>query len=117
EQALIQQDGVPEEDARYLARVSGGNYAMTRFYDVKTLKATREEIIEFLRYSYVQDALKIVEVAKNWQGNRNLEGQIALLNVMEVFLRDLLVYQNTQNAKLITNADQVDVIQNFCAKL
>ncbi len=117
EQALIQQDGLPEEDARYLARVSGGNYAMTRFFDVKTLKATREEIIEFLRYAYVQDAINIIEVAKNWQNNRSLEAQITLLNVMEVFLRDLLVYRNTQNTALITNADQVDVIQKFCATL
>lgn len=117
EHALIQQDGLPEEDARYLARVSGGNYAMTRFFDVETLKTTREEIIKFLRYSYVQAAVSIVDIAQSWQSDRNLEGQIALLNVMEVFLRDLLVYQNTKNTKLITNADQIKVIQNFCEKL
>lgn len=117
EQALIQQDNLPEDDARYLARVSGGNYAMTRFFDVETLKATREDVIEFLRYSYTLDAVHITQTAQDWQSDRNLEGQIALLNVMEVFLRDLMVYRSTQNKSLITNADQVDVIQKFCETL
>jgi len=117
EQALIQRDGLPEQDASYLARVSGGNYAMTRFFDVGTLKKTREEIIEYLRYAYVQDAVNITETAQDWQSGQNLEGQIAVLNVMEVFLRDLLVYRSTQKKQLITNADQLDVIQKFCKTL
>lgn len=117
EQALIQQDGLPEQDASYLARVSGGNYAMTRFFDVGTLKKTREEIIEYLRYAYVQDAVNITETAQDWQSGQNLEGQIAVLNVMEVFLRDLLVYRSTRKKELITNADQLDVIQKFCETL
>lgn len=117
ERALIEQDGLPEEDAAYLARVSGGNYAMTRFFDVGTLKKTREEIIEYLRYAYVQDAVNITETSQDWQSHQNLEGQIAILNIMEVFLRDLLVYRSTQNKELITNADQLEVIQNFCDTL
>lgn len=117
EQALIQQDDLPEEEASYLARVSGGNYAMTRFFDVDTLKKTRQEIIEYLRGAYVQDAVHITETAQNWQNDQNLEGQIAVLNVMEVFLRDLLVYRSTQKKELITNADQIEVIQKFCKTL
>ena len=117
EQALVKQDNLPAEEARYLARVSGGNYAMTRFFDVETLKATREDIIKFLRYSYTLDAKNITEAAQDWQSERNLEGQIALLNVMEVFIRDLMVYRSSQSASLITNADQVEVIKKFCDTL
>lgn len=117
EHALIEQDGLPEDDASYLARVSGGNYAMTRFFDVKTLKKTRQGIIEYLRYSYAQDAVNITETAQDWQSEQNLEGQIAVLNVMEVFLRDLLIYRSTQKKELVTNADQIDVIKKFCETL
>jgi len=117
EQALIEQDDLPENDASYLARVSGGNYAMTRFFDVGTLKQTRQGIIKFLRYAYVQDAVNITETAQDWQSQQNVEGQIAVLNVMEVFLRDLMVYRSTQKKELITNADQIDVIQKFCETL
>lgn len=114
EQALIKQDGADENEAAYLARVSGGNYAMTRFFDVDTLKSIRGSIIEYLRHSYSQDAVNITQTAQDWQSQENLEGQIAILNVMEVFLRDLLVYRSTQNEELITNADQLEVIQKFC---
>lgn len=117
EQALIQQDGVAQEEASYLARVSGGNYAMTRFFDVESLKETREEIIEYLRYAYSQDAVNITQTAQDWQSQQNLEGQIAILNVMEVFLRDLLVYRSTEKKELITNADQIEVIKKFCETL
>ena len=34
--SLIEKDGMAEADAEYLARISGGNYASTRFYDAKT---------------------------------------------------------------------------------
>ena len=117
ERALIEQDNVAEEDASYLARVSGGNYAMTRFFDIDALKQTREEIIEFLRYSFVQDAVNITQKAQDWQSGQNLEGQIAVLNVMEVFLRDLLVYRSTEQKDLVTNADQIEVIRKFCDTL
>jgi DNA polymerase-3 subunit delta' len=117
EQALVSQDNLPKEEAQYLARVSGGNYAMTRFFDVATLKSTREDIIKFLRYSYTLDAKNITQAAQDWQSERNLEGQIALLNVMEVFIRDLMVYRSSQNVSLITNADQVEVVKKFCETL
>lgn len=117
EKALIKQDELPEEEARYLARVSGGNYAMTRFFDAETLKTTREDIIKFLRYAYTLDARNITEAAQDWHSQRNLEGQIALLNVMEVFIRDLMVYRSSQNASLVTNADQIEVIEKFCETL
>lgn len=117
EEALTKYDELPPEEARYLARVSGGNYSMTRFFDAAMVKTIREEIIEFLRFSYTQDAAGIVQQSQDWQSERNIEGHIALLNVMEVFIRDLMVFRSTGNESLITNIDQLEVIKNFCDKL
>ncbi len=117
EDALIKFDGVSEEDAQYLARVSGGNYALTRFFDADTLKANREAVIKYLRHCYAMDATGIIETAQSWQSDYNREGVIALLNILEVFLRDLMVYGTTKRPELITNADQLDVIQKFCDSL
>ncbi|GAA5520357.1 AAA family ATPase [Aliifodinibius salicampi] len=116
-QALITYDGLSEDDADYLSRVSGGNYAMTRFFDVSQLKSLRKEIVNYLRASYMQDAVQITDTAQNWQSQQNIEGQISILNVLEVFLRDLLVYRSTENSSLITNAGQLEVIQKFCETL
>ena len=117
QQALIEHDNVQEQDAEYLARISGGNYALVRFFDIQSIKERRREIVEFLRNAYIQDAVGIIETAKNWHNGQNIEGQIALLNVMETFLRDLLVYRDTQQQSLIINSDQLEIIKNFCSKL
>lgn len=116
-QALITYDNIPEDDAEYLARVSGGNYAMARFFDVQSLKETRHEVVNFLRNAYSQDAVQLIQMAKNWQSDHNIEGQIAILNVLETFLRDLLVYRDTQQKSLVVNADQIETIKKFCKTL
>lgn len=117
QEALITHDNVPADDAAYLARVSGGNYAMARFFDVKSLKETRHEIVNFLRYAYSQDAVQLTEMTKDWQSNNNIEGLIAILNVLETFLRDLLMFRETSQKSLITNADQLETIKKFCETL
>jgi len=114
---LATYDGFSREDAEFLARVSGGNYALSRFMDLKLLQKTREETVEFLRYAYTQDAKSLVPLIENWQSRLNLESQIALSNTLEQLLRDIMVYRETQNKELITNIDQLKVIENFCTAL
>jgi len=115
--ALVKYDSLPPKDAEYLARISGGNYVMSRFFDTESLQSNREKVIEYLRYAYSRDAVNIIETSQNWQSNLNPEGQIALLNLLEVFLRDLIVYRSTGDSSLITSVDQVDVIKKFCETL
>src|SRR5699024_2222600 len=117
EEALARYDHVPPEDAQYMARISGSNYTMARFFDIKELKQMREEIVIFLRNAYIQDAENLTRMAKNWQGQYNIERQMILLNVMEMLLRDILVYQNTRERELVTNLDQIDTIIRFCESL
>ncbi|MBO6524580.1 MAG: AAA family ATPase [Balneolaceae bacterium] len=117
ETGLIDVDGLSKENASYLARVSGGNYAMTRFYDVSRLKEDRETMVNFLRLSYSQDALGISRIAQDWQSSLNIEGLISLTNLMEMYVRDLMVYQETNNETLITNIDQVESIKKFISAL
>lgn len=115
--SLIQKDGYTENDARFLSRVSGGNYASTRFYDVMTLRENRKQVIHFLRMSYTQDAPEIIKLANRWHAEFNNEGHVAMLNIIEVFLRDLAIYMKSQDASLLTNADQAEVIHKFTASL
>jgi len=114
---LIKYDGYNSEDAEFLARISGGNYSLCRFLDLKTLQRTREQTVDFLRYSYSQDANSLVKLIEGWQSELNLESQIALSNTLEQLLRDIMVYRETQNKSLITNIDQLDVIKKFCDSL
>jgi DNA polymerase III subunit delta' len=117
EDGLVRLDGISREDAAYLARVAGGNYAMTRFYDLNALKSNRQAVIRFLRYAYMNDATQISETATSWHRDLNLEGRVAVLNILEMFIRDLMVYMQTGETENLTNSDQSEVIVKFCGSL
>lgn len=114
---LMNYDGYNREDAEFLARISGGNYSLCRFLDLETLQTTRKQTVDFLRYSYTQDAHALVRLIEGWQSDLNLESQIALSNTLEQLLRDIMVFRETSNKILITNIDQLEVIKKFCDSL
>ena len=117
EEGLMSYDGKSEEDAAYLARISRGNYSLTRFYDTQSLKETRKEVIGFLRHAYQQNAPGIISAIEKWNAEHNNEGLITLLNILETFIRDLMVYRVTGSENEITNIDQLKVIHNFTQSL
>ncbi len=117
QEGLIKIDGLNEDDASYLARVSNGNYAATRFYDMDRLKNDRESVVNFLRFSYSQDAQELSRIAQDWQSKMNIESLISLTNLMEMYLRDLMIYRETENDSLLTNVDQVNSISKFVSAL
>jgi len=114
---LISIDGLNEEDANYLARVSNGNYASTRFYDVDRLRADRENVVNFLRFSFSQGAIELSKITQNWHSSLNIESLVSLTNLMEMYLRDLMIYRETENSELITNVDQIESISKFVKAL
>ena len=114
EAGLVRFDKKGLNDATFLARLSGGNYSISRFFDVENLQQTRQELINYLRFSYAQDVPALLEIIKDWNTRLNKENQIALCNSLEQFLRDLVIYRETENIDLVTNADQIDVIRKFC---
>jgi DNA polymerase-3 subunit delta' len=116
-QGLMKYDGMKRSDAHYLARASDGSYSLARFFDVDDLQKSRKELVEYLRYSYTQDAAKLVSLIEKWNRNLNRESQIALCNTMEQFLRDILIYRECGNQDLITNIDQLEIIKNFCSTM
>ena len=117
EEGLIHIDGVSPDDAAYLARVSGGNYASTRFFDIDRLKQTRDEIVDYLRLSYSQDATKLSKLSQDWQSSNNIEGLISITNLLETYIRDIMIFRETGNEKLVTNIDQLDSIKKFVSSL
>ncbi|MDG5766536.1 DNA polymerase III subunit delta' C-terminal domain-containing protein [Balneolales bacterium ANBcel1] len=116
-EALRTYDGLPEDQARFLARISGGNYSFTRFYDLETLQQNREDIIRYLRLSYTVDVGGILEMSQKWHAEYNKEGQLAIISMIETFLRDIALYSAGVDESMITNSDRIEVIRNFCNTL
>ena len=117
EQGLVHVDGIPEDDAKYLARVANGNYAATRFFDIERLKQNRAEVVQYLRWAFTHDEIALTKLAQDWQSSNNIEGMIAITNLLEMYVRDLIVFKETKNQKLITNVDQLDSIKKFVDSL
>lgn len=116
-QGLMNIDGLNADEATYLARISGGNYAATRFYDTEQLKSDREDVVNYLRLAYSHDAVGLTKLTQNWQTSHNIESLIALTNLIEIYIRDLIVYRETGNDTLITNIDQIESIRKFVSTL
>ncbi len=117
ERALVEHDGKEAGGAAYLARTTNGNYVYARFFEANLLKQNRKEIIEYLRASFTQDPFKIVGISQNWSDSMNSDGHLALLDMLETFLRDLMLFRAETDDKMIHNIDQLEVIRNFCASL
>ncbi len=116
-EGLVRYDNVVEEDARYLARISDGDYSQVRFFDIKTIKKNRKELIQFLRWTYVQDAQPLLKLIQDWQNSLNIEGQISLCNNLEILLKDILLFMKTGKREYIMNVDLTDTISRFSGSL
>jgi DNA polymerase-3 subunit delta' len=114
---LIKYDQHDKDTAHFLARLSGGNYALSRFLDPESLQKSRKELIDFLRYSYTQDVPEILAIIQHWNSSLSRENQIALCNSLEHFLRDVMVYRDTKSEELVINIDQIEVIKSFCSSM
>jgi DNA polymerase-3 subunit delta' len=113
EQALIHKEGIPEQDAKLMVRLTQGNYSKTKTLDVADLQGLRNEVIDFLRKSFVMDASAIQMLIQHWTASRNIEGLIQLVELMESFLRDLIVYQHSQTTTSLIHADALEIIENI----
>lgn len=117
EHALVGNHGFDAAEAQYLSRVCGGNYAMTRFYDLDALRKQRQELVGFLRASYGVDAARVAQQAETWSKELNSDSISDLLDMMEILLRDIAVYRHSGNADMMINVDQIDVIARFSESL
>ncbi|MFW6348387.1 MAG: ATP-binding protein [Cyclonatronaceae bacterium] len=114
---LMDYDGFGEEDARFLSRISAGNYSVARFHDVAQLRQNRGEILDFLRASYSMDATALLGLVQQWSKAYNKEALCGIIDLLEVLVRDLAYFRASGEEALITNVDQLEVIKKFCAAL
>ena len=114
---MIDRDQMLKEKAALLAKFTQGNYAKAKDIDMDIIQQSRTEIIDFIRSSYVLDAIKINSIILNWTSTRNTEGLIQLIELLESFLRDLVVYAHTKNTGSLIHEDEVQTIKNIVLNL
>lgn len=114
---LQKYEKIPEKDAGFLSRITNGNYSAARFYDLEQIREMRNDIIQYLRACYSLDPAELLEITQRWQSDNNREGMANILDLMEVLVRDLEIYRSTGEDRFLVNADQLEVIRNFCKAL
>ncbi|MEX2363954.1 MAG: hypothetical protein WD597_10030, partial [Balneolaceae bacterium] len=77
----------------------------------------RELVVRYLRMAFSQDAIGLSKLVQDWQSSHNIEGFISISNLLEMYIRDLIVYRETQKPNLIANIDQIESIRKFVTSL
>lgn len=114
--ALVRHDGIADSEARYLSRVSNGNYPLARYQSTHAVSEQREEIVSFLRHAYSLDVGELLKVTQLWH-TRGKDDQLAITAMMATFLRDIALFRSGADEKLIINRDHLEVIRNFATRL
>ncbi len=117
QKALIERDQIPKDKAAFVAKLTQANYAKTKDIDLDQIHQSRSEMIDFIRSSYVLDAIKINSIILNWTSTLNTEGLIQIIELLESFLRDLIVYFHTQSTESLIHEDEVETIKNIILNL
>jgi len=116
-QKLIDEQGLDSTTAHYLSHVCLGNYGMAIRFNPDHIKEQRTYVVDYLRAAYAVDALNIVRITDHWVNHYTSEDMIQLLNVMEVFLRDVYLWMMAKTTTEIINQDLLEVIAKFSEHL
>jgi DNA polymerase III subunit delta' len=104
-QALVERAGIPAERARYLAALAGGRMgvALQAATAGEEPFARRAEVVRALREIERGDIVTRLDAAE--AVSRQKDGVEPWLDIAELWFRDLLVWQETQDPALLVNLD------------
>jgi DNA polymerase-3 subunit delta' len=109
--------GLEATTAQYLSHVCLGNYGMAIRFNPDHIKEQRSYVVDYLRAAYAVDAQNIVRITDHWVNQYHSEDMIQLLNVMEVFLRDIYLWMEAKTTTLVINQDLMNIIVKFSEHL
>lgn len=117
EKALVERENVEPERAATLARMADGSY--TRALELsqnEAFMADRALVLDFFRQAYKLHASTTTELIEQMaaKGREQLKG---MLNLMLLWVRDLLHARTLGPQAILINPDQADAVQRFIANL
>lgn len=116
-EGLQRLNGKSATEAKEFARLAGGNFSHTRLYDMQAMTSARDEVLDFLRNAYKQQAIELSGLINHWQKNLSRENQLGLISLIESLVRDLSVVKAKAGKELILNEQQLDALERFVTNL
>lgn len=109
--ALIDRESLEREQARFIARLAGGNYSRALQLLSEDLQKYRTDAVGFLRSILGPSSLKLFEEQEEYlSGNKRAEAE-NLLAMVHVWFRDALVLR--EHASTVFNIDQESDLTRF----
>ena len=117
EEALVRREGAEAERAAIVARMAAGSFgrALDLLSD-ELLVVSRDQVVAFMRAAYAMDVRNVTELAGQ-MSSLGREPLKAAMNLLLLWIRDLLLHKELGQAAPIVNVDQGDTIARFCARL
>lgn len=111
--ALIERNGVEQEQASLVARLAHGSYTKAIELLQDDVAAQRRQVVTFVRAALGNNIVALTESVEELCANKNRDVIIRFLNLMLMWIRDALVL--LQGGEVI-NLDQHDDLQRFVSK-
>ncbi len=115
-EAALRARGIEGERARLVARLAAGSYRQALELLDEDVQAKQEMALEFLRATIKEPFLRLLYVDKLLQTfNRNLKPLRELLAHLLIWMRDLLVYRESQGKDpgRFVHESQIEVLRKF----
>ncbi|MBI4278614.1 MAG: DNA polymerase III subunit delta' [Armatimonadetes bacterium] len=116
EQALVDRHGIPPERARLLATLAGGRMGQAlRWAASPEVLEARDEILDLIARLDDADPAACLEAADAL--SRRKEDLDRLLDVIYLWFRDAVIWQETQDPEMIVNVDRRHQLAEAAARL
>ena len=112
---LVNKLGAASKEARYIAALSDGILKNALdFISNDDLKNTRNEIIELSKNIRSGDKLDALSSVEYFVSNKDKIDRI--LDIMLSFYRDIMIFKECGDKKLLINLDKEEIIRDECSK-
>lgn len=118
ENFLIEQKGASKKDAQLLARTSRGSLGRACAADIDTYRARREAMLRVLAaLTLTGDRVELLRSAEELAAAKDRDDYEALLDVLEVLIRDAWALSLGRPKETIVNLDLFDQLQRIADEL
>lgn len=115
ERYLVDKKGAPVSQARYIAALSDGIIGNAlNFMDDEDLRNTRNEIVELSKSMRGSDKIDVLSRVEYFVNNKDKIDKI--LDIMLSLYRDLIIFKECGDRKLLINLDKEEIIIEECPK-
>ena len=112
---LINNENIDEEKASFFAEYAQGNIGKAKeLYGSSDFAKKRQDVLEFLNTCFNGKEIDAILSAKNIEEYKN---DSSFLSIMEIYIRDVLVYKQTKDERFIIEKDILSRIKSHAKKL